>query len=159
MGSELSCTPKKQGRGGNRGARARVLSTFPPLVSPLFFIFVNFSPAVCYLNAWNRLERTLVTRLVCAELACSGSSILRKRKHEKKNKKRSPFPRSRAHTFVCLSLSRHPYYPREDKEDREGILHAHPIPQVISLELFLRPQIPRGIRQQPITWRECVPRG
>ena len=35
---------------------------------------------------------------------------------------------------------------REDKGDREGILHTHPIPQVIRLELFLRPQIPRGIR-------------
>ena len=41
--------------------------------------------------------------------------------------------------------------PREDKGDREGIPHTHPIPQVIRLELFLRPQIPRGIRQQPIT--------
>ena len=40
---------------------------------------------------------------------------------------------------------------REDKGDREGILHTHPIPQVIRLELFSRPQIPRGIRQQPIT--------
>ena len=40
---------------------------------------------------------------------------------------------------------------REDKGDREGILHTHPIPLVIRLELFLRPQIPRGIRQQPIT--------
>ena len=40
---------------------------------------------------------------------------------------------------------------REDKGDREGILHTHPIPWVIRLELFLRPQIPRGIRQQPIT--------
>ena len=34
--------------------------------------------------------------------------------------------------------------PREDKGDREGILRTHPIPQVIRLELFLRPQIPRG---------------
>ena len=30
------------------------------------------------------------------------------------------------------------------KRDREGILRTHPIPQVIRLELFLRPQIPRG---------------
>ena len=55
-----------------------------------------------------------------------------------------------------------PYYwgvPREDKGDREGIPHTHPIPQVIRLELFLRPQIPRGIRQQPIIQRERVPRG
>ena len=48
---------------------------------------------------------------------------------------------------------------RKDKGDREGIPHTHPIPWVICLELFLRPQIPRGIRQQPITERECVPRG
>ena len=27
---------------------------------------------------------------------------------------------------------------REDKGDREGIPHTHPIPQVIGLELFLR---------------------
>ena len=44
---------------------------------------------------------------------------------------------------------------REDKGDREGIPHTHPISKV----LFLRPQIPMGIRQQPITERECVPRG
>ena len=47
---------------------------------------------------------------------------------------------------------------REDKGDREGIPHTHSIPQVIRLELFLRPQIPRWMRQQPITQRECVPR-
>ena len=40
---------------------------------------------------------------------------------------------------------------REDKGDREGIPHTQTNPQVILLELFLRPQIPRGIRQQPIT--------
>ena len=40
---------------------------------------------------------------------------------------------------------------REDKGVREGILRTHPIPQLIRLELFLRPQIPRGTRQQPIT--------
>ena len=40
---------------------------------------------------------------------------------------------------------------REDKGDRESIPHTHPIPQVIRLELFLTPQISRGIRQQPIT--------
>ena len=28
---------------------------------------------------------------------------------------------------------------REDIGDREGIPHTHPIPQVIRLELFLRP--------------------
>ena len=30
-------------------------------------------------------------------------------------------------------------HPREDKGDREGIPHTHPIPDVIRLELFLRP--------------------
>ena len=40
---------------------------------------------------------------------------------------------------------------REDKGDREGIPHTHPIPWVIRLELFLTPQISRGITQQPIT--------
>ena len=29
------------------------------------------------------------------------------------------------------------YIPREDKGDREGIPHTHPVPQVIRLELFL----------------------
>ena len=42
---------------------------------------------------------------------------------------------------------------REDKGEREGIPHTQPIPEVIRFELFLRPQIPRGIRQQPITKR------
>ena len=42
-------------------------------------------------------------------------------------------------------------YAREDKGDREGIPNTHPIPYVIRLELFLRPLIPTGIRQQPIT--------
>ena len=49
--------------------------------------------------------------------------------------------------------------PREDKGDREGIPPTHPIPQVIRLELFLTPQISRGVTQQPITQHECVPRG
>ena len=37
--------------------RARVgeLSPFPSLVSPRIFFSVNFSPALYYLNAWNRL--------------------------------------------------------------------------------------------------------
>ena len=34
-----------------------VFSAFPPLVSPRFFFFANFSPALYYLNAWNRLLR------------------------------------------------------------------------------------------------------
>ena len=44
--------------------------------------------------------------------------------------------------FYCIQS-------KEDKGDREGIPHTHPIPQVIRLELFLRPQIPKGIRKQP----------
>ena len=35
--------------------------------------------------------------------------------------------------------------PREVKGDREGIPHTHPIPLVIRLELFLRPQIQREV--------------
>ena len=31
-------------------------SSFPPLVSAFFFFFLNFSPALHYLNAWNRLR-------------------------------------------------------------------------------------------------------
>ena len=53
-------------------------------------------------------------------------------------------------TFSCSVVRIH-HVTREDKGDREGILHTHPIPWVIRLELFLRPQIPRGIKQQPIT--------
>ena len=33
---------------------------------------------------------------------------------------------------------------REDKGDREGIPHTHRIPQVISIELFLRHTDPKG---------------
>ena len=55
-----------------------------------------------------------------------------------------------------LSFSRNYKQPREDKGEREGIPHTHPIPWVFRLELFLRPQIPRGIRQKPITKRDCV---
>ena len=36
-------------------------------------------------------------------------------------------------------------YTREDKGDREGIPHTHPIPYVIRLELFLRPQSRGGL--------------
>ena len=48
-----------------------------------------------------------------------------------------------------ISILKERIITREDKGDREGIPHTHPIPKVIRLELFLRPQIPRGIRQQP----------
>ena len=53
--------------------------------------------------------------------------------------------------WVLQVINGYVFVPREDKGDREGILHTHPIPQVIRLELFLRPQIPRGIKQQQIT--------
>ena len=61
--------------------------------------------------------------------------------------------------LICLKLLINCcLLPRDYKGDREGIPHIHPIPQVIRLELFLTPQVSRGIRQQPITQRECVPR-
>ena len=47
LGSELKCTPGKRGEGGG-GANKRV--------SPPLCFFVNFSPALYYLNTWNRLE-------------------------------------------------------------------------------------------------------
>ena len=37
---------------------------------------------------------------------------------------------------VAVDLSK-AFDSREDKGDREGIRHTHPIPQVIRLELFL----------------------
>ena len=60
MGSELSCTPGKRGGGGGGGwgrERENAAISNPPLVSPRFFFFVNFSPGLYYLNAWNRLLR------------------------------------------------------------------------------------------------------
>ena len=58
--------------------------------------------------------------------------------------------RPRASQVADPSSGHHPLQ-RDYKGDREGIPHIHPIPQVIRLELFLTPQISRGIRQQPIT--------
>ena len=57
MGSDLSCTPgKRAGVGGVVRARERVLSPLSPSSPPsIFFFCVNFFPALCYLNAWNRL--------------------------------------------------------------------------------------------------------
>ena len=51
MGIELNRT---QGKRGTRGAKA---NPYPALFqfSPQFFFFVNFSPALSYLNACNRL--------------------------------------------------------------------------------------------------------
>ena len=58
MGSQLSCTPGKRGGGGGGGESERTPQiSNPPLVSPRFFFFVNFSPGLYYLNAWNRLLR------------------------------------------------------------------------------------------------------
>ena len=56
VGSELNCTTGKRGGGGEQGAESERSSPFPPLVCPRFFFFVNFSPALYYLNAWNRLK-------------------------------------------------------------------------------------------------------
>ena len=58
MASELNCTPgkRREGAGERGGGEGESPSLFPPLVSPrLFFFFVNFSPALYYLNAWNTL--------------------------------------------------------------------------------------------------------
>ena len=41
--------------------------------------------------------------------------------------------------YVSLKKNEVIFKAREDKGDREGIPHTHPIPQVIRLELFLRP--------------------
>ena len=51
--SESNCTPGK--RGGTREGERESPSPFAPLVSPRFFFFLNFSPALYYMNAWNRL--------------------------------------------------------------------------------------------------------
>ena len=53
VGSELNCTA------GKRGGRERVPSPLSPLV--VFFFFVNFSPALYYLNAWNRLLYPIIS--------------------------------------------------------------------------------------------------
>ena len=52
---------------------------------------------------------------------------------------------------------------REDKGDREGIPHTHPIPQVICLELFLRQQRSANVfrvddpRSEPRVFHELTP--
>ena len=45
-------------------SRFQFPSPFPRLVSPRFFFFVNFSPALYYLIAWNRLgyEKCFVSK-------------------------------------------------------------------------------------------------
>ena len=59
MGSELSCTQGKRGEGGGTGGdeneRTRSLPLSPSSRPSIFFLCVNFFPALCYLNAWNRL--------------------------------------------------------------------------------------------------------
>ena len=56
MGSELNCTRRKRGRQGGGGERGNACkhSSLPlsPSSLPSFF-FVNFSPALHHLNAWN----------------------------------------------------------------------------------------------------------
>ena len=62
MRSEESCTLGKRGGGS-------VLSSLPPLVSPRFcYFFLNFSPALYYLNAWNRLR-------FCSHLVSLGTTL------------------------------------------------------------------------------------
>ena len=56
-----------------------------------------------------------------------------------------------SHDWFVFGSGLYPLITREDKGEREGISHTHPILYVIRLELFLRPQIPRAIRQQPLT--------
>ena len=58
MGSELSCTPGKPGGGGGTGERENGGARVSP--RSLNFLFVNFSPALYYLNAWNRLHKEMV---------------------------------------------------------------------------------------------------
>ena len=54
MGIELNCTPGKQWGGGPGGESESPPCPFPIL--PSIFFFVNFSPALYYLNACNRLR-------------------------------------------------------------------------------------------------------
>ena len=53
VGSELNCTPVKR-RGENSGGESG--RTLCPSSLPSLFFFVKFSPALYYLNAWNRLK-------------------------------------------------------------------------------------------------------
>ena len=70
MGSELNCTPgAEEWRGGGRGKAV-------PSPSKLlaFFFFVNFSPALYYPNARNRLpEESLESRMSQAEIRDSAN--------------------------------------------------------------------------------------
>ena len=50
VGSKLNCTVGKRGGGGESS-----LPLSPSSLPSFFFFFVNFSPALYYLNAWNRL--------------------------------------------------------------------------------------------------------
>ena len=58
VGSELNCTQGKLGGGENRGGGGESERNLSPSSLPSFFLFffVNFSPALYYLNAWNRLK-------------------------------------------------------------------------------------------------------
>ena len=67
----------------------------------------------------------LSTKIACSSLR--DSRVCRKHEHENKmggnwgeSFSRAPptFPRSRAHTFECLSLTRHPYNLEPDDENR-----------------------------------------
>ena len=42
-------------------------------------------------------------------------------------------------SYLDIRTLAHKLIAREDKRDKEGIPHIHPIPKVTRLELFLRP--------------------
>ena len=59
---------------GRVGGGGRGKAIPPPLNSPLFFFFVNFSPALYYPNARNRLpEESLESRMTQAEIRDSAN--------------------------------------------------------------------------------------
>ena len=62
VGNELNCTPGKRGEGGG-GARESSLPLSPSSLPSFFFFFVNFSPALYFLNAWNRLLYLIINSL------------------------------------------------------------------------------------------------
>ena len=55
MGIELNCTQEKRWGGEDQGGESESLPCPFPILPSIFF-FVNFSPALYYLNACNRLR-------------------------------------------------------------------------------------------------------
>ena len=62
VGNELNCTPGKRGGGREQGG------------CPHFFFFVNFSAALYYLNAWNKLKILPLVKLFSDLRAPSSTS-------------------------------------------------------------------------------------